>query len=72
MKRRQKSILKTAGASAVLAVPAAALADSGWGPGHGAMWGMGWMGVGWILVVVLLVLGVFALFKSLGGGAGKD
>ena len=32
-----------------------------WG-GHGAMWGMG---LGWILVTVLLVLGIAAVIKYL-------
>lgn len=41
--------------------------DGMWG-GHGAMWGMG---VGWILVVALLVLGVAALLKFLVSGRGR-
>lgn len=41
----------------------------GWGMMDGLGWGMIWdMGLIWLLVVVLLVLGIAALIKYLMGG----
>jgi len=62
-----KSILFSPGAAAIIAAGSAApaLADSGEAHGTGVMWGMGGMGIVWILILIALVLGILALIKYL-------
>jgi hypothetical protein len=43
------------------------MADGGMWGGSGAMWGMG---LGWLLLVILLILGIAALIKYLTSGRG--
>lgn len=63
MEHRPYRMLPAAGAFAAFATPV--LADSGFGHGGGMMWGMGAMGIHWIVALVVLVLGIFALIKYL-------
>ena len=72
MTRHFFKILPATGALAPFATPA--LADTGFGHGGAMMWGMGWMGIVWILVPLALVLGIVAVLRYLPGsdGAGKN